>query len=524
MTLLDVWPDTEETPLAQAFADAERASARRIGSAPPYDPDWRRWVREKFPNAATAGFSPRHERLWEWIEALTPGVKPVPRVEGWPRGGAKSSTAEMGVARVGASVRYWPGEYEPRPARRFVLYVSATQGQADLHVQTIGKKFSAIGVGRAVSKYGHSQGWRADLLRTDTGLNVLALGLDAAGRGVKFDDFRVDWFIFDDIDDRHDTPEAVAKKKQTITQSILPSGAPDAAVLFVQNRIHSGGIVSQLLDGTADFLYNREAYEEPAVLGLEYESEILENGQRRYWITAGVPTWEGQSLATCEAQMTEWGRPAFMREAQHDMNEAEDGLWNRERDIDPFRCPPATPTHVTYLGQRWPLLRIVVGVDPNASEGNDAAGIMVGGLFKIAGVEHGVLLEDATTSGGPATWARESVAAYHRWGADALVAEKNNGGDMVAITIGTVPGAPRVKLVHASRGKLTRAEPVQKLAEDGRLHHAGIFQELEKELCTWTPGDPSPNRLDATVWTVHELMLAARAKPIPRVASRSHMA
>jgi hypothetical protein len=524
LTLLDVWPDTEETPLAQAFADAERASARRIVSATPYDPDWQRWLREKYPSAVRAPFAARHVRLWEWVEALTPGIKPTPLVEGWPRGGAKSSTAEMGVTRIGANVRHWPGEPEPRPARRFVLYISETQGQADKHVQAIAGKFSGIGVGRAVSKYGQSQGWRADLLRTDTGFNVLALGLDAAGRGVKIEDFRPDLFIFDDIDNRHDTEQAVKKKKETITQNILPAGAPDAAVLFVQNRIHSGGIVSQLLDGTADFLYNREAHEEPAVLGLEYDSEIQGDGKRRYWITAGTPTWEGQPLSLCEQQMMEWGRPAFMREAQHDMDEAEDGLWQRDRDIDPFRCAVVGSRAVRYLGSVYPIVRIVVGVDPNATEGNDEAGIVVGGLFRIGGVDHAGLLEDATTSGGPATWAKEAVAAYVRWDADALVAESNNGGDMVAITIGTVPGAPRVKLLHASRGKLTRAEPVQKLAEDGRAHHAGIFNALEKELCTWTPGDPSPNRLDAWVWCATELMLTPKPRRIAPVPSRSRYA
>ena len=80
---------------------------------------------------------------------------------------------------------------------------------------------------------------------------------------------------------------------------------------------------------------------------------------------------------------------------------------------------------------------------------------------------------------------------------------------MVAITINTIPGAPDVELVWASRGKLTRAEPVQKLYEDGRVHHVGTFHALESEMCTWRPlpKTDSPNRMDALVWALTDLMV-----------------
>lgn len=435
----------------------------------------------------------RHVSLWEWFEALRPGVKPRHRVESWPRGGGKSSTAGLGVVRVGM-----------KRTRRFVLYVSATQKQANKHVQGVRSRFEVLGIPRSVNSYGNSLGWSMDLLRVANGFNVLALGLDAAGRGVKLDDVRPDLIVLDDVDGRHDTEETTRKKIETLTESVLPTGSTDAAVLVVQNRIHSGSIVSQLVDGTADFLLDRTANEEPAVVGLAYESEIQPDGRRLYRITAGEPTWKGQDIQTCEAQLNEWGRGAFLREAQHETDESEDGLWDRARDIDPFRV----------RGDHQPLHRIAVAIDPNAGEGGDAAGIMVGGIYRDSrGVVHGVLLEDATTDGGPKKWAQESVAAYRRWNADAMVAESNNGGDMVAITIGTVPGAPRVKLIHASRGKLTRAEPVQKLGEDGRIHHAGVFVALEKELCNWRPGDDSPNRLDAYVWLFTELMTGPAIDP-----------
>lgn len=459
--------------------------------------DWRSWLRARFPAAVSAPFGDRHRRLWAWFKALRPGEKPPPRVEIWPRGGAKSSTAELGAAWVGL-----------RQTRRFVLYVSGTQGQANKHVQAIAHRFEVLGVPRAVNRYGNSLGWRMDMLRVANGFNVLALGLDAAARGIKLEDARPDLIILDDIDERHDKPEAVQKKAETITESILPAGATDAAVLFVQNRIHSGSIATQLADGTADFLHGREVFEEPAVVGMEIEGEAQKDGSRRYRIVAGEPTWAGQPLTTCEQQLNEWGRAAFLREAQHETDESDDGLWDRARDIDPFR---------TAENDRPELHRIAVAVDPNAGEGNDEAGVMVGGIARIGSakgaVVHGYLLEDATVGGGPKKWAQAAVAAYKRHRADVLVAERNNGGDMVSITIGTVEGAPPVKLIWASRGKRTRAEPVQKLSEDGRIHHVGVFVALENELCRWKPGDPSPNRLDAFVWLFTELMLGSSVDP-----------
>jgi phage terminase large subunit-like protein len=98
------------------------------------------------------------------------------------------------------------------------------------------------------------------------------------------------------------------------------------------------------------------------------------------------------------------------------------------------------------------------------------------------------------------------VAAYHRHSADRIVAEANNGGEMVALTIKTIDPAVPVKLVYASRGKQTRAEPISAIYEQGRGHHVGNFPKLEDEMCLWVPGMPSPNRMDALVWTATELM------------------
>lgn len=148
------------------------------------------------------------------------------------------------------------------------------------------------------------------------------------------------------------------------------------------------------------------------------------------------------------------------------------------------------------------LERIVVGVDPTATSGGDEAGIITAGSLK----GEYYTLSDDSVQGSPQTWATAAVTAYHKFKADCIVAESNNGGEMVEAVIKQVDQSVPVKLVHASRGKATRAEPVSLLSQQGRDHHVGTFPELESELCLWQQGESSPNRLDAKVWAITELM------------------
>lgn len=151
-----------------------------------------------------------------------------------------------------------------------------------------------------------------------------------------------------------------------------------------------------------------------------------------------------------------------------------------------------------------PLTRVVVGVDPHATTGE--TGIIVAGLGENGA---GYVLADYTTGGSPATWATQVVTAYYMYQADRVIAEVNNGGDMVAHTIETIDRRVPVKKVHASRGKHARAEPVAALYEQGRGHHVGLFAMLEDECCQWVPGDKmaSPNRMDALVWAFTDLLI-----------------
>ncbi len=157
-----------------------------------------------------------------------------------------------------------------------------------------------------------------------------------------------------------------------------------------------------------------------------------------------------------------------------------------------------------------PPVRIVVAVDPatSSSEGAAETGIIVAGA---AAAQRGLppecfVLDDLTRRGTPHEWASTVVQAYKTFHADRVVAEANQGGEMVAATIRAVDPKVPVLLVHASRGKYVRAEPVAALYEQNRVHHVGLFPELEDELVTWVPGDASPDRLDALVWAITALM------------------
>lgn len=166
----------------------------------------------------------------------------------------------------------------------------------------------------------------------------------------------------------------------------------------------------------------------------------------------------------------------------------------------------------TRLGEgvKPDLARIVVAVDPavTATDESDETGIIVVGYSPP--VERGYVLEDLSLRASPDQWARRVVEAYHRHQADYIVAEANNGGDMVASTLRTADRTVKVKLVHATRGKYTRAEPISALYEQGKVYHLGQFAELEDQMCSWVPGNASPDRVDALVWGLTELMLGRR--------------
>lgn len=185
------------------------------------------------------------------------------------------------------------------------------------------------------------------------------------------------------------------------------------------------------------------------------------------------------------------------------LEDVEGALWTRAM-IEPLR--------VSVLP---PLIRVVVAIDPATtdSEESDETGIVIAGLGRDG---HGYVIEDATIKASPDGWGRRAVDAYHRHQADRIIGEANNGGDMVEYVIRTVDADVSYRKVHASRGKQTRAEPIAALYEQGRVHHLGALGQLEDQMCTWVPGARSPDRMDAMVWALTELMLGSSGVRVTR--------
>lgn len=179
-----------------------------------------------------------------------------------------------------------------------------------------------------------------------------------------------------------------------------------------------------------------------------------------------------------------------------------------------------------------PLRRKVVAIDPagedrdertraRKEEPNETGLVVCGDDFNPARSKKAYVLADASGIMSPETWARRAVMLYKEWGASLIVAEKNQGGQMIKHTIHTIDPMVNVKLIHATDSKEARAEPIAALMEQGRVKHVGQFAKMEDQMCMMTTdgyiGDGSPDRSDAMVWGVSELMLGAFVETDPEV-------
>lgn len=191
-------------------------------------------------------------------------------------------------------------------------------------------------------------------------------------------------------------------------------------------------------------------------------------------------------------------------------SEVNGALWSLEsRTASDGRVMPGLDT--LRVKEAPDLRRIVVAVDPSGTKGDDSGddvGIVVAGL----GVDgQAYVIEDATCQMSPEGWGRRAVDMYHRHNADRIVGEKNFGGDMVRFVVSTADKKAAYRDVNATRGKIVRAEPIAALYEQGKVHHVGEFADLEDQMCNFTAsgyvGEGSPDRADALVWALTELML-----------------
>jgi len=490
---------------------AVRIRRRQQATTPPPD-DWAGWIAAVFPGYLWPPYASYHVAFWQWVWSIEAGTPARPFVAIWPRGFAKSTSTEVAAAMLAA-----------RGKRRYALYVCATQDQADTHVKNVAgmlespafaRHFPATSK-RKLGKYGNSDGWRRNRLRTSDGFTLDAIGLDTAARGAKVDEDRPDLIIVDDVDELLDSPGTVTKKIATLTKSLLPARAAHAAVLVAQNLIHEDGIVARLADGRADFLADRiVSGPHPAIEGLVIEHREVD-GKTKAAITAGESTWPAKSIADLQTDLDDMGQTAFLAEKQHDVAVMDGGIFG----------------HVVFRHCRWdevPVLEDVqVWVDPAVTDTDqsDAHGIQADGLG-VDGLLYRLFSWEHRTS--PADVLRRAILKARELKASCVGVETDQGGDTWESTYelawrklveeGLIPeDEPMLEFRQAKAGsvgpKAHRANQMLSAYERGEIIHViGTHDPLEKGLRRYLLRKPF-DLVDAAFWSWHAL-----THPRPEVA------
>ena len=482
--------NTTPNSLALALAERERRQRQARPSQATHEAlaleaqGYAAWLPALFPSYTTYPLGAHHHQVWRWAWSLEPAQRPSPFVLILARGGAKSTTAELITVSVGA-----------RNLRKFALYVCETQDQADDHVQnvaglleqaTVERYYPAL-ASRAIGKYGNAKGWRRNRLRTAAGFTVDALGLDVAARGVKLDEYRPDFIIFDDVDGELDTLATTEKKIAQITKKILPAGAENVATLAVQNLVIPSGVFARLastdLALRADFLQDRVVI--GPIPALE-EFSYTQRDDGRFTIVSGIPTWDGQDLARCQAMIDDFGLTAFLSECQHDVDNPTGSMFS----------------HLHYTRCRFAelpeLVRIVCWCDPAVTDTDksDAQAILIDGLGIDDRVYRLWSWEQRSTPQQTLRLALKQAVAYQ---AECVGVETDQGGDTwtsvyheawrTLQTDGTVnhdtvqPVFREAKAGSGHGPKAHRANQMLTAYEQGQFVHVeGTHVTLEKSL------------------------------------------
>jgi len=364
-----------------------------------------------------------------------------------------------------------------------------TQEQADDHITNIAGLLESDLVNiaypelgqRLVSKFGSAKGWRRNRIRASTGFTIDAMGLDSAARGVKLENQRPDFMVFDDLDSELDSDLSTHKKIKTITRKLLPAGSQDCAVLMIQNLVHEDSIFARLVDGRADFLMDRIISGPiPAIFGMKYEER-----DGKFVIVGGTASWENSmSVGSCQQVMNDIGLTAFLAEFQHQTQPPEGDIFNH---IAFARC-----THAEL-----PVFkRVTVWVDPavTTTDRSDSMGIQCDALGTNGRFYRLYSWETRAT---PLTAIEKALKVALRWGADTVGVETDQGGDTWEVVYhqacenmrkeGLLDGsAPRFKHAKASTGhgsKIARAERMLVDYERGKfVHLEGTHHVLEQAL------------------------------------------
>lgn len=455
--------------------------------------EWRDWLQTLFPGYVQHGFAQRHEEFWAWVWVMQAGIRPAPFVAIWPRGGGKSTSAELAVVAIAA-----------RRLRRYGLYVCETQDQADDHVQNVAGLLESRQVElyyprlaeRAVGKYGSARGWRRNRLRTASGFTLDAIGLDSAARGAKIDEHRPGLMILDDLDGELDSTAISERKITTLTRKLLPAGANDLAVLAVQNLVHAGSIFSRLAGREADFLLDRVVSgPHPAVEGL-----VTEQRDGRQVIVGGTATWPGQDLERCQGIIDDSGLTAFLSECQHDVAAVAGGMFDH---LEFRRCT---------WGELPDLVRVVVWVDPavTATDDSDSMGIQADGIAANGVIYRLWSWEQRST---PENALGKAIKKALELRAEAVGVETDQGGNTwqsvyreAARALGVIPPAFRWDKAGAGHGPKThRASQMLADYERGRIVHViGTHETLERALFRFPRVKPF-DLVDAAFWSWHDL-------------------
>jgi len=304
------------------------------------------------------------------------------------------------------------------------------------------------------------------------------------------------------IDDPHKGPRDARNRRHTRDlfenwyKGVLRPRVPNGAIVVVSTRFDVRDLPGWLL---WDAENGGEQWEVVRLPAMAEANDPLGRAP-------GEPLWpERIGVTQLEAIRSSTRGHAWQSVYQQDPQaEVEGALWTQQMLDDLRRAQPPE------------LKRVIVAVDPAVTSNADSneTGIIVGGL----GVDdHAYILDDRSGVFSPYGWAQRAVEAYHRREADCVVGEVNNGGDLVETNVRTIDPNIPFRQVRASRGKAVRAEPIALLYEQGRVHHVGSdFGDLEAQLTHMTPngyeGEESPDRLDALVWLVSELILVEAAQ------------
>lgn len=306
--------------------DPELIEARGI-----LEQDYRLWLSRLLPNhfRSPSDFAPHHDQYWQIVWGMKKDVRPRPTIAVWPREGMKSTSAEATGPVLSALGR-----------RSYGLYISGTQKKANEHLEVIRDdmllksniadyypelsrpEIRRVDAGMIARSF--MSKWNQQELVTAGGLVLRSVGLDVSVRGTRRGNQRPDFEIFDDIEDEDDGIEVIEKKIQRIAKGILPAGAANLAVFFVQNLIHRDSVVSQVLDGRAGILGDAiicGGGPVPAIRNFSYRTESA--GTSKKYFVSGTPSWpQGFGLDRAQ-EIVNGGHTAlaaFETEYQHNVN------------------------------------------------------------------------------------------------------------------------------------------------------------------------------------------------------------